>query len=44
MKFRAEITGTIYIEAESREDARQIAGEKSTDEWDWDIIDIEQWD
>jgi hypothetical protein len=44
MEYRCEITGTIYVEAETEEEAIQKAGESNQDKWNWDEVTADEWD
>ena len=41
-KYRIEITGTIYVEADSAEEARQKADETNIKYWDWETPTVDE--
>lgn len=43
MKYHCEISGTIIIEANSEEEAKNIAKETAVEYWDWNEIEVEEW-
>lgn len=42
-KYRVEKTGSMIIDAESKEEAEQEADQISIDNWDWDSAEAEEW-
>jgi len=43
MKFRAEICGSVTIEADNLDEAKELANELSENKWQWDTIEVDEY-
>lgn len=42
MKYRCEIRGVLYVEADNEQQARENAKQTNKLNWDWDDIEVEE--